>query len=453
MYYQHFGFNEPPFRFSFTTAGMYLGESHRECLAAMEWALLHEHCGFMILVGETGTGKTTLLKAIIERRLADLRLAYVTNPKLCFEEIMQVLLAQLGATVNGHGRLALVNALDSIIRAQPKPCRTAIVIDEAQDLSDETLEDLRLLTSRIDAKDQELQLILIGQPEVLNRLSAPHLRQFRERVSTKATLMPLSSDESISYINYRIGAANGNPDIFEAKALRCIVTASVGIPRRINTLCHNALLLAFSKNQKRVTGECAREVVADYASIFRAPILLEMEGPAPCVGRTLSQSKHRLLTATVLTAAVVVGIGSLPIASEHPTDRDAKMEQQSNVGVRHRQMPVTPDGSKEAAFITRAPRPMGESSGVSPSAVVPSLDKLQTIATRALPTPHYSPKVRALQIQSGDTFHGLAAKYLGSTDYTGELIRANPQIADPDLLVPGETIYLPITQDSAVQEW
>jgi general secretion pathway protein A len=99
MYYRHFGLDGPPFRFLSSPAGLFLSESHREALAAMEWALLHEHCGFMVLIGETGTGKTSLLNAIVAQQLANLHLAYVTNPKLNFEELMQVVLPQLGAKV------------------------------------------------------------------------------------------------------------------------------------------------------------------------------------------------------------------------------------------------------------------------------------------------------------------------------------------------------------------
>src|SRR5579859_594015 len=272
MYYRHFGLDGPPFRFLSSPAGLYLSESHREALAAMEWALLHEHCGFMVLIGETGTGKTTLLNAIVARRLADLRLAYVTNPKLNFEELMQVVLPQLGATVSGSGRLAMIQALEAVVRNQPASNRTAIVIDEAQDLTDEALEDFRLLTNSTFSNDREIQFILIGQPELVERLAAPHLRQLRERIGAKATLLPLSAQESIEYINFRLRAVHGRSGIFEGKAIRCIVEAAAGNPRRLNVLCHNALLLAYSKGATTVSAAAAREVIADYEGLFRPPI-------------------------------------------------------------------------------------------------------------------------------------------------------------------------------------
>ena len=217
MYYRHFGLDGPPFRFLSSPSGLYLSESHREALAAMEWALLHEHCGFMVLIGETGTGKTTLLNAIVGRRLTSLHLAYVTNTKLTFEELMQVVLPQLGGASAGSGRLALIQALEAAVKGQPDGDRTAIVIDEAQDLSDEALEDFRLLTNATSSNSREIQVILMGQPELAERLSAPHLRQLRERVGAKAMLQPLSAQESIEYINFRLRAVNGAPGIFEGR--------------------------------------------------------------------------------------------------------------------------------------------------------------------------------------------------------------------------------------------
>ena len=115
MYYRHFGLDGPPFRFSPSAAVLYLGSSHRECLAALEWALIHDQCGFMLLVGETGTGKTTLLNAVLARRLPNLHLACVTNPRLSFEEIMRVVLPQLGVTTNERGKLDLIQELERVV--------------------------------------------------------------------------------------------------------------------------------------------------------------------------------------------------------------------------------------------------------------------------------------------------------------------------------------------------
>ena len=151
-----------------------------------------------------------------------------------------------------------------MVANRPEGHRIAIAIDEAQDLSDDTLEDLRLLANRIGSQDQELQIVLMGHPELLERLSAHNLRQLRERISTKVSLLPLSPVESVAYIECRLEAQNGRLRIFDAKALRHLVKAAAGIPRRLNVLCHNALVVACSRNAETVTLGVAREVVNDY---------------------------------------------------------------------------------------------------------------------------------------------------------------------------------------------
>ena len=184
---------------------------------------------------------------------------------------MRVVLPQLGVATTNCGKLELIQALERAVANRPLGSRTAIVIDEAQNLSDETLEDLRLLSNSCGGQDHELQFVLMGHPELLDRLAAHHLRQLRERISTKVTLPALSANESIAYVNYRMQAQNGSARIFEANALKYLVEAAAGVPRRLNVLCHNALLLAYSKNQGAVTLEVAREVVGDYKDIFPKP--------------------------------------------------------------------------------------------------------------------------------------------------------------------------------------
>ncbi len=435
MYYEHFGLDGPPFRFSSSAAALYLSVTHRECLAALEWGLLHDQCGFMLLTGETGTGKTTLLNAVFARRLPNLHLACVTNPRLSFEEILRVVLPQLGVTTNERGKLELIQALERAVANQPEGHRTAIVIDEAQVLSDESLEDFRLLANRIGSQDRDLQIVLMGHPEMIERLSAHNLRQLRERISTNVSLLPLSRTESIAYVYYRLESQNGTPRIFDADALRLLVDAAAGIPRRLNVLCHNSLVLAYSKSAGTVTRSIAREVIEDNASIIR-PCVRQKRPIVPRRAEPAIRPPTTLIRAAGLCAAVaVVGMGAVLLPAAHDW---AGRFNHSIPPVADAASPAPPQAPSEHVA---EDKPVAASPGYATSIANTSAATMQSQPETA---PHQTP----IHIQAGDTFHDLAAKYLGSKDRTPDLIKANPQIPDPNVLYIGETVYLPSTRSN-----
>ncbi|MGA8643766.1 AAA family ATPase [Candidatus Binatus sp.] len=445
MYYRHFGLDGPPFRFTSSQTAVYLGAAHRECLAALQWGLLYDQCGFMLLLGETGTGKTTLVNTVLARRLPNLHLACVPNPRLSFQEVLRVVLPQLGVVTDERGKLELIQALERAVANRPEGSRTAIIIDEAQDLTDETFEDLRLLANTVGARDRELQIVLMGHPELLDRLSAHHLRQLRERISTKVSLPALSTTESVAYIDYRLQAQNGSARIFEPNALKYLIKAAAGIPRRLNVLCHNALLLAYSKNKSTVTLEVAREVVGDYQGIFPLsnveprPALRTVE-PAtrePGIGAepVIRPRRPMALAAAACAAFAVLGFGSVFVA--RTSNLSGEFDRMAH-GIEA--SPVTPDASSQSTEdVKTVAATLGYTASIadaSPAAPMPALK------TEPAPAPRHT----TIQIRPGDTFHDLAVKYLGSKDRTRELINANPQIKDPDNLYVGQTIYLPAHQ-------
>jgi len=331
-----------------------------------------------------------------------------------------------------------------VVASRPEGSRTAIMIDEAQDLSDETLEDLRLLANTVGARDRELQIVLMGHPELLDRLSAHHLRQLRERISTKVSLPALSTTESVAYIDHRLRAQNGSVRIFEPKAIQCLVKAAGGIPRRLNVLCHNALLLAYSKKKNTVTLEVAREVVADYEGIFPVSndvprLTLDSVESAIIEYATHAEPAIRLRRPTALVAATcaafaVLGFGTVFVAST--SNWSGEFER---IAHRIEAGPVSPEASSQPAQDTKtAAATLGYTASIADAAPAP----MPSLA----PKPVAAPRHTTVQIRRGDTFHDLAVKYLGSKDRAWELIRANPQIKDPNNLYVGQTIYLPAHQ-------
>ncbi len=269
MYYSHFGLNGSPFQITSSPNVLYWGMEHLKAFAALEWGLVHEQSGFTVLVGEVGTGKTTLAMAILARKYQNVRTAYVTNSKLNFDEILKGIMGQLGIKVQGRTRLAQLGAFDQYLRELPAGERVAVVLDEAQGLSDETLEQIRLLSNSGRTDEKQLHFLLVGQTELARRLNTPALRQLDQRVGARAVLNPLRRSEAREYVAERLRATGGSAaKVFTPGALRYLLRHSRRIPRRINVLCHNALLLAFGSGAKRVDARMARAAVSEYGNLF-----------------------------------------------------------------------------------------------------------------------------------------------------------------------------------------
>src|SRR5579864_5226268 len=191
MYHQHFKLSGPPFQFTPTPGAIYLSKTHREGLAALEWSMLHEPTGFTVLVGDSGIGKTTLICSILARRYANVRSAYVTSPKLNFDQMMQVIVTQLSQSAAGHTKLELLEGFMQLLDELAPGERLAIIIDEAQELADETLEEFRLLSNLDTSSERRLQIVLVGQPELIERLASPAMTSLNERIGARVRLSPL----------------------------------------------------------------------------------------------------------------------------------------------------------------------------------------------------------------------------------------------------------------------
>src|SRR5271155_3620628 len=279
MYYEYFGLRGPPFSLSSSPAPLFLSSGHREGMAALQWGL-REPSGFTMLVGDIGTGKTTLVHALLANRSAANHNAFVTSPTLSFEEILRVIAGQLRFTPAGIGKLELIQALDGFVAALAPHESVALIFDEAQDLSDQTLEELRLLSNSPTGVHKRLQIVLVGQLELARRLERPELRQLNQRIGARALLPTLRPDEVAEYVEHRLRAQGGDVGkLFKRGALGELARLSGGIPRRINMLCHNAMVLAYAQQERRVTAAHMEEAARDYDH------LLAGSTPSPSTAR------------------------------------------------------------------------------------------------------------------------------------------------------------------------
>ncbi|MBL8259625.1 MAG: AAA family ATPase [Candidatus Competibacteraceae bacterium] len=288
MYADYFGLREPPFSITPDPAYVYLSQHHREALAHLLYGT-DENGGFVQLTGEVGTGKTTLVRSLLEQKLERVDIALCLNPRLTVEELLATVCDELGvAYPPEHPTLkALVDALnDHLLRVHAAGRRTVLIIDEAQNLSREVLEQIRLLTNLETAKHKLLRIILVGQPELRQLLARPDLRQLAQRITARYHLPALDAEDAAAYVRHRLRVAGGREDLFSRGALRAVHQRSAGIPRLINIICDRALLGAYGQNAKQVNAgtvrQAAREALqARSADAARHPLHLR---PALAIG-------------------------------------------------------------------------------------------------------------------------------------------------------------------------
>ncbi|RMG31720.1 MAG: hypothetical protein D6721_00515 [Gammaproteobacteria bacterium] len=265
MYRQHFGLQGKPFSIAPDPRFLYLSERHREALAHLLFGL-GEGGGFVQLTGEVGTGKTTLCRALLEQLPDEVDVVLVFNPRVDAFELVKGICDELGVAYppGTHRLKVLVDALNAhLIAAHARGRRTVLIIDEAQNLDRDVLEQVRLLTNLETAEEKLLQILLIGQPELKTLLARDDLRQLEQRITARYHLDPLGPEETRAYVRHRLRVCQGDVDLFTPRALDLVHRYSGGIPRLINVLCDRALLGAYVEDKRRVDAAIVRRAAAE----------------------------------------------------------------------------------------------------------------------------------------------------------------------------------------------
>jgi type II secretory pathway predicted ATPase ExeA len=289
MYTSYFGFREKPFNVTPDPRFVYMNPAFREAYASL-LSGIRERKGFVVLTGEVGTGKTTLLRVLMKNLEATVRFVYFYNTTLSFEELLTYACEELGLETGGGGRLKKIQALNDFLIEQLRKGGTgALLIDEAQHLSEHVLENLRLLSNLETGTEKLLQIILVGQPELEAKLAQPSLRQFKQRVSVQCRIDRLKDREILPYIQFRLESV-GSPrkDIFGKAAVERVAHYSNGIPRLINIICDNALTIAFATSQRTISPEIIEEVAGDLRlkEPVPSPALAPPRTPEPAIVRS-----------------------------------------------------------------------------------------------------------------------------------------------------------------------
>jgi general secretion pathway protein A len=304
IYQQYFALNCEPFSIVPDPGFLYPSSQHRQAVAHLKYGLDREG-GFVLLTGEVGTGKTTLTRTLLKRLPAHVRVAYVLNSTLEVTDVLASICQELSIDLPKSSKTSLskncIDALNSdLIAAHAEGKKTLVVIEEAQNLSPEVLEILRLLSNLETATHKLLHILLVGQPELLETLAQKSQRQLNQRVVARFHLLPLEKTDIANYVNHRLHHAGANREIFENSAMTALYKLTKGVPRLINLICHHALLAAYATGVKTVSAKLVKRAAKE---------IFDTQLP-----KKKSSSKW-------FTALFVVGIFALLMAERYDANR------------------------------------------------------------------------------------------------------------------------------------
>jgi len=323
MYTEFYGLREKPFSLSPDPRFLFLSDSHREALAHLLYGI-EQGEGFIAITGEVGTGKTTLCRTLLQRLEPGSEVAFLFNPQLSGLELLQAIDAEFGLETEGKTRRELLDQLNRfLLTKRQEGRRVLLLIDEAQNLEREALEQVRLLSNLETDTTKLIQIILIAQPELDAMLERPELRQLRQRINVRWRLRPLSQSETRDYVRHRLRVAAGGPrEIFTDFALREIHRRAGGVPRVINRLCDRALLAGYAEGAKEIGLGTVAEVQREFDG---RECMAPAAGGGASLGERLQTHRLELGAAAGAFAAVVLSAGVMWWNASRAPDPEERM--------------------------------------------------------------------------------------------------------------------------------
>ena len=457
MYLNFYHLKKEPFHITPDPEFLYLSPSHKEALAAIIYGI-EQKKGFVAIFGAVGVGKTTILRSYLESTdKKHLKVIYIFNARLTFEGVLKTIFQDLDIEITTNDTMEMLNTLyHSLIDEYQKGNNVVLVIDEAQNMPIDTLENLRMLSNLETSKDKLIQIILVGQSEFEENLNMDRLRQLKQRIAIRSTIHALTREESLSYIQHRLLRAGvAVSTIFNKDALHRIIKKANGIPRVINILCDNVLITGFGYQQKPVNTKIVNEVVAD------------MDGK-----KKHSRLKWRLtygLSAAVLVIGIFLAFQNVQVPSldlgsinlfnksvstpspnqDLPKAGKSSQNEISDKSRSEQPAPVAKQAPphKEVQNTSAPPTVRSGSTIAQDNAATqqPAPVKRQSARRRDFQRSVTNPEPISRTVQRGDTLNKLSEDVYGRADgsLTKVIQEKNPQIVDPNLIITGSKIVFP----------
>jgi general secretion pathway protein A len=459
MYLNYYNLKKEPFHITPDPEFLYMSPSHKEAMAAIIYGI-EQKKGFVTIIGAVGVGKTTILRFYLDNTDKQrMKIIYVLNARLTFAGLLRTIYEELELQIETDDTMEMVNKLYRVlIDEYNKGNSILLVIDEAQNMPVETLEDIRMLSNLETTKEKLIQIVLIGQLEFEENLNDSRLRQLKQRIAIRSTILPLKSDESLDYIRHRILKAGGHINtIFTKQALNEIVKKTQGIPRVINILCDNSLITGFGYQQKPVGAKVVKEVISDIDGKKR---------------KRFSKWQIALGFSTILLLFSL--FAALYYSNVPSFNSSGKELLEKSVASNPQEKPVTPkvnsiskhensNGAQErpnAAMASQKVEGKSPSVNTLPAVAGNTQPQNQSVAGREESAAKRRPVVRqrntvqpALQVESSqkpvrakrDKPARSAEDELARSDdkFTTLIQESKPQVVDPNLIATGSNIALP----------
>lgn len=452
MYLEFYGFSEQPFNVTPDPRFLFFTESHREALSAMIYGI-SERKGFVSVSGEVGIGKTTLVHQLLSSLDLKIRVVVISQTKITFEQLLREVLLELGLPVGYEDKPSLIRRFKQYLESRRPDENLAILVDEAQHLSIEAMEDLRLLSNLETATSRLLQVVFVGQPELEGKLNCRELRQLKQRIVIRRRILPLREGDCRMYIEHRLNiVGSSTPQVFIPDAVAMIARHSRGIPRVINILCDNALLIGYSRGRKKVNALLVQEAISHMEAL--APAEAGEKTRAEKRERARRGFRRRMPAWPYAAAAVLALLMAILLGREFGGALQEKLWPP---------FPVSPP-AREQRIAAPAVAPLLP--GATPPQAAPAAP-LETppAAQPPLPPPVLSsaplnapaaarPEIRveSATAKAGETLRSLSLAYykFSNTTVLDYLLQFNPEIEDPDLVKANQKIFIPQVEDQSL---